>query len=94
MFCCLADVTGDRFDAGPYPTAEEFRRARQRDIPILVFNEHVDEEDEPAQVDFKREVGHYVNGRLWRSFTSGQLQSGGRGARPNSFRCVTIRRSG
>jgi hypothetical protein len=34
-----------------------------------VFNKTVDEEDEPAQVDFKGEVGHYVNGRLWRSFT-------------------------
>jgi hypothetical protein len=50
------------------PTAEEFRRARQRGIPILVFNKTVDEEDEPAQVDFKGEVGHYINGRLWRSF--------------------------
>jgi Domain of unknown function (DUF4062) len=56
-------------DTGLSPTAEEFQRARQRGIPILVFNKQVDEEDEPAQVDFKREVGHYVNGRLWRSFT-------------------------
>lgn len=56
-------------DTGLSPTAEEFRRARQRGIPILVFNKLVDEEDEPAQADFKREVGHYVNGRLWRSFT-------------------------
>jgi hypothetical protein len=56
-------------DTGLSPTAEEFRRARQRGIPILVFNKTVDEEDERAQVDFKGEVGHYVNGRLWRSFT-------------------------
>ena len=56
-------------DTSLSPTAEEFRRARQRGIPILVFNKTVDEEDEPAQVDFKGEVGHYVNGRLWRSFT-------------------------
>ncbi|MCV7153987.1 DUF4062 domain-containing protein [Mycolicibacterium pyrenivorans] len=56
-------------DTGLSPTAEEFRRARQRGIRILVFNKHVDEEDEPAQGDFKSEVGHYVNGRLWRSFT-------------------------
>jgi Domain of unknown function (DUF4062) len=56
-------------DTGLSPTAEEFRRARQRGIPILVFNKNVDEDDEPAQVDFKGEVGHYVNGRLWRSFT-------------------------
>lgn len=56
-------------DTGLSPTAEEFRRARQRGIPILVFNKTVDEKDEPAQVDFKSEVGHYVNGRLWRSFT-------------------------
>ena len=34
-----------------------------------MFNKSVDEDDEPAQVDFKREVGHYINGRLWRSFT-------------------------
>ena len=49
-------------DSGLSPTAEEFRRARQRGIPILVFNKSVDEEDEPAQIDFKGEVGHYVNG--------------------------------
>lgn len=55
-------------DTGLSPTAEEFRRARQRRIPILVFNKTVDGDDEPAQVDFKGEVGHYVNGRLWRSF--------------------------
>lgn len=42
-------------DTGLSPTAEEFRRARQRGIPILVFNKTVDEDDEPAQVDFKRE---------------------------------------
>lgn len=56
-------------DTGLSPTAEEFRRARQRGIPILVFNKNVDEEDEPAQAAFKAEVGDYVNGRLWRSFT-------------------------
>jgi hypothetical protein len=37
--------------------------------PSWWFNKTVDEEDESAQVDFKGEVGHYVNGRLWRSFT-------------------------
>jgi hypothetical protein len=56
-------------DSGLSPTAEEFRRARQRGIPILVFNKTTDEKAEPAQVEFKNEVGHYVNGRLWRSFT-------------------------
>jgi hypothetical protein len=56
-------------DTGRAPTAEEFTRARQRDIPILVFNKQVDEPDEPAQEAFKKQVGHYVNGRLWRSFT-------------------------
>lgn len=55
-------------DTGLSPTAEEFTRARQRSIPILVFNKLVDEPDEPAQSDFKAQVGHYVNGRLWRSF--------------------------
>ncbi len=56
-------------DTGKAPTAEEFSWARQRDIPILVFNKQVDEPDEPAQEAFKDEVGHYVNGRLWRPFT-------------------------
>ncbi|GAA4704984.1 DUF4062 domain-containing protein [Nocardioides conyzicola] len=55
-------------DTGRAPTAEEFTRARQRGIPILVFNKVVDEPDEPEQRAFKAEVGHYVNGRLWRSF--------------------------
>jgi hypothetical protein len=66
----LASRYGTPFpDTGLSPTAEEFYRARQRGIPILVFNKSVDEDDEPAQVDFKGEVGHYINGRLWRSFT-------------------------
>lgn len=56
-------------DTGLAPTAEEFKLARQRGIPILVFNKTVDEADEPAQTAFKAEVGHYVNGRLWKSFT-------------------------
>jgi hypothetical protein len=34
-----------------------------------LFNKTADEENEPVQVDFKGEVGHYANGRLWRSFT-------------------------
>lgn len=38
-------------------------------MPILVFNKVVDEADEPKQAEFKDEVGHYVNGRFWRSFT-------------------------
>jgi hypothetical protein len=66
----LASRYGTPFpDTGLSPTAEEFRRARKRGIPILVFNKSVDEDDEPAQADFKAEVGHYINGRLWRSFT-------------------------
>lgn len=56
-------------DSDRAPTAEEFTRARQRGIPILVFNKDVDEPDEPAQAEFKQEVGHYVNGRFWKSFT-------------------------
>lgn len=56
-------------DSGKAPTAEEFSRARQRGIPVLVFHKDIDELDEPAQADFKKEVGHYVNGRFWRSFT-------------------------
>src|SRR4051812_14464769 len=42
-------------DSGKAPTAEEFTRARQRGIPILVFNKDVDEPDEPAQAAFKGE---------------------------------------
>jgi hypothetical protein len=56
-------------DSDRAPTAEEFTRARQRGIPILVFNKDVDEPDEPAQAEFKNEVGHYVSGRFWKSFT-------------------------
>jgi len=60
---------GDPFpDTGLAPTAEEFRLARKRGIPILVFNKTVDEPVEPQQQAFKDEVGHYVNGRLWKSF--------------------------
>jgi Domain of unknown function (DUF4062) len=66
----LGPVYGDPFpDTGLAPTAEEFHRARSRGIPILVFNKTMDEADEPAQSQFKREVGDYVNGRFWKSFT-------------------------
>lgn len=66
----LGPKYGDPFpDSGLSPTAEEFRRARQGGIPILGFNNVVDEADEPQQAAFKDEVGHYVNGRFWRSFT-------------------------
>ncbi|MFV8054625.1 DUF4062 domain-containing protein [Mycobacterium sp. 48b] len=56
-------------DTGLSPTAEEFKRARQRGIPILVFNKLLAEEDDTEQSDFKDQVGHYVSGRFWRSFT-------------------------
>jgi hypothetical protein len=56
-------------DSGLSPTAEEFRRARSRGIPILVFNKITDEQDEPEQLAFKADVGHYINGRLWKAFT-------------------------
>ena len=56
-------------DSGLAPTAEEFRLARNRGIPILVFDKVVEETSEPGQQAFKAEVGHYVNGRLWRTFT-------------------------
>jgi uncharacterized protein DUF4062 len=60
---------GDPFsDTGLSPTAEEFRRARARGIPILVFAKTSNELDEPAQLEFKAEVGHYVNGRFWKVF--------------------------
>lgn len=51
------------------PTAEEFKAARNHGIPILVFTKNTEEPDEPAQARFKAEVGHYVNGRFWKSFT-------------------------
>lgn len=66
----LGPKYGDPFaDSMLSPTAEEFRRARARGIQILVFNKTVDEPDDPAQKAFKDEVGHYVNGRFWKSFT-------------------------
>lgn len=66
----LGPKYGDPFpDTGLSPTAEEFRRARDLGIPVLVFVKSTDEPDEPAQREFKEEVGHYVNGRLWKSFT-------------------------
>jgi len=55
-------------DSGIAPTAEEFRIAERRGIPILVFVKNTDEPDEPAQAEFKKEVGHYVNGRFWSYF--------------------------
>ncbi len=60
---------GDPFpDTGLSPTAEEFTAARNRGIPILVFAKNTDQPDEPAQAEFKAQVGHYVNGRFWKSF--------------------------
>jgi hypothetical protein len=56
-------------DTNRAPTAEEFTRARQRGIPIVVLHKDIDEPDEPRQAQFKQEVGHYVNGRFWKSFT-------------------------
>ena len=61
---------GDSYpDTGLAPTAEEFHRARTRGLPIIVFTKTTSESDDPAQADFKSEVGHYVTGRFWRSFT-------------------------
>jgi hypothetical protein len=66
----LGPKYGDPFpDTGLSPTHEEFRRARSLAVPLLVFVKLTDEPDEPAQQEFKQEVGHYVNGRLWKSFT-------------------------
>lgn len=55
-------------DSGRAPTEEEFTLARNRGIPILVFNKIADEPTEPRQQQFKDKVGHYVNGRFWRTF--------------------------
>jgi hypothetical protein len=65
----LGPKYGDPFpDTGLAPTHEEFAAARNRGIPILVFTKNTAEPDEPAQEEFKKEVGHYVNGRFWKSF--------------------------
>lgn len=55
-------------DTGMSPTHEEFLAARNRAIPVLVFAKNTGEPDEPAQAKFKNDVGHYVNGRFWKSF--------------------------
>lgn len=65
----LGPKYGDPYpDTGLSPTHEEFVAARNRGIPILVFAKNTDEDDEPAQAAFKKEVGHYVNGRFWNFF--------------------------
>jgi hypothetical protein len=54
-------------DTGLSPTADEFPRARQRGIPVLVFNKTVDAEDEQAQVDFNatRSEGRVISSEDW-----------------------------
>lgn len=65
----LGPTYGEPFpDTSLAPTHEEFRLARNRGIPILVFRKAVDVEPEARQSAFLDEVGHYVNGRFWRSF--------------------------
>lgn len=65
----LGPKYGDPFpDTGLAPTHEEFQIAKRRGIPILVFVKNTEEPDEPAQAEFKKEVGHYVNGRFWSYF--------------------------
>lgn len=60
---------GDKFpDSGMAPTHEEFVTARRRGIPILVFVKNTDEPDQPEQAEFKKLVGHYVDGRFWKTF--------------------------
>lgn len=67
----LGSKYGDSLDdSGLSPTHEEFARARHRGIPVLVFNKILDEPDEPAQAKFKSEVGDFVNGKFWRSFSN------------------------
>lgn len=60
---------GDPFpDSGMSPTHEEFESARRRGVPILVFVKNTDEPDDPQQAEFKKLVGHYVDGRFWKAF--------------------------
>jgi len=49
-------------------TAEEYREAVQRKIPILVFLEEIDTEREPRQVEFVRAVEQYVGGHWRKTF--------------------------
>ncbi|WP_435122582.1 DUF4062 domain-containing protein [Micromonospora tulbaghiae] len=56
-------------DSGIAPTEEEFTLAQRLGKPILVFTKSVNEPDEPRQLEFKRRVEHYVNGRFRKSFT-------------------------
>jgi hypothetical protein len=57
------------FDSGLSPTEEEFTRARQRGIPILVFlKQGVDME--PRQQAFARRVQEYTGGRFRAAYTT------------------------
>jgi hypothetical protein len=57
------------FDSGLAPTEEEFTRARQRGIPMLVFVKQ-GVEVEPRQQAFIDRVEEYTGGRFRASFTS------------------------
>src|SRR6266545_4598613 len=57
------------FDSGLSPTEEEFTRARQRGIPILVFVKQ-GVEVEPRQQAFIDRVQEYTGGRFRAGFTS------------------------
>lgn len=58
------------FDSGLSPTEEEFTRARQRGIPMLVFVKQ-GVEVEPRQRAFIDRVEEYTGGRFRAGFTSG-----------------------
>jgi hypothetical protein len=66
----LSDRYGDPvFDSGLSPTEEEFTRARQRGIPVLVFiKQGVDME--PRQQAFADRVQEYTGGRFRASYTT------------------------
>lgn len=49
-------------------TAEEYREAVQRKIPIHPFLEDIDTEREPQQAEFVRGVEHYVGGHWRKTF--------------------------
>jgi hypothetical protein len=57
------------FDSGLSPTEEEFTRARQRGIPMLVFVKQ-GVEVEPRQQAFIERVQEYTGGRFRAGFTS------------------------
>ncbi|WP_084723077.1 DUF4062 domain-containing protein [Streptomonospora alba] len=66
----LGEYYGDPLpDSGVATTEEEFRVAKQQNIPILVFRKS-NITPEEKQSEFIRRVGDYVGGRFWKEFNN------------------------